>query len=233
MQAAHRDGRAILEPGAREVLRRLGYPRYYFDFEGIDLPVPRWLGVRPYEHVPFQWSCHIEREVGVFAHAEFLDLSGEDPSVRCIDAMRLSIDPDDGGPIFVYHAPYERGRLEQLAERHPDHAELLQRYIDRLVDLLPLVKENFYDPRMRGSFSIKKVLPVIADDLRYDELDEVQEGTGAQVAYLKAIFDRPDPGRMADLERKLRLYCRQDTWAMVEIVYFLRQCGRPVRPNEN
>ena len=221
MQDAHRGGRAILEPGAREVLRRFGYPRYYFDFEGIDLPVPRWIGVRPYEHVPFQWSCHIEREPGVLAHAEFLDLSGEDPSLRCIDAMSLAIDPDDGGPIFVYHAPYERGRLEQLADRRPDHAELLQRYIDRLVDLLPLVKENFYDPRMRGSFSIKKVLPVIADDLRYDELDEVQEGTGAQVAYLKAIFDRPDPGRMADLDRKLRLYCRQDTWAMVEIVYFL------------
>ena len=45
--------------------------------------------------------------------------------------------------------------VSELAERHPDHAELLQRYIDRLVDLLPLVKENFYDPRMRGSFSIK------------------------------------------------------------------------------
>jgi hypothetical protein len=43
------------------------------------------------------------------------------------------------------------------------------------VDLLLLVKESFYDPRMRGSFSIKKVLPVIADDMRYDELDEVQE----------------------------------------------------------
>lgn len=95
------------------------------------------------------------------------------------------------------------------------------------------MKGHFYDPRMRGSFSIKKVLPVIADDLRYDELDEVQEGTGARVAYLKAIFDRPDLDRMADLERKLRLYCRQDTWAMVEIVYFLSQCGRPARPIED
>src|SRR6266566_2006106 len=68
------------------------------DFEGIDLPVPRWVGVYPYEHVPFQWSCHIEREPGVFAHAEFLDLSGEDPSLRCMDAMRLAIDQYDGGP---------------------------------------------------------------------------------------------------------------------------------------
>ena len=41
-----------------------GYPRYYFDFEGIDLAVPRWTGVRPYEQIPFQWSCHIERAPG-------------------------------------------------------------------------------------------------------------------------------------------------------------------------
>jgi len=232
MQAAHRDGRAILEPGAREVLQRFGYPRYFLDFEGIDLPVPRWVGVRPYEHVPFQWSCHVEREPGVFGHAEFLDLSGADPSLPCIDRLRRVIDPEDGGPIFVYHATYERGRLMQLAERHPEHAQVLQRYVERLVDLLPLVKENFYDPRMRGSFSIKKVLPAVADDLRYDELDEVQEGMGAQVAYLKAIFARPGRERMADLDRKLRRYCRQDTWAMVEIAHFLAQDRRPTRPRE-
>jgi Domain of unknown function(DUF2779) len=69
-----------------------------------------------------------------------------------MDAMRLAINQYDGGPIFVYRAPYERGRLDQLVERHPDRAELLQRYIDRLVDLLPLVKENFYDPRTIGEF---------------------------------------------------------------------------------
>jgi hypothetical protein len=94
---------------------RFGYPRYFFDFDGIDLPVPRWVGVRPYEHVPFEWSCHIEREPGIFAHAEFLDLSGGDPSLRCIDAMRMAIDLNDGGPIFVYHASFIL-RLEKTSK---------------------------------------------------------------------------------------------------------------------
>jgi hypothetical protein len=84
---------------------------------------------------------------------------------------------------------------------------------------------------MRGSFSIKKVLPVIAPDLNYDGLEEVQEGIGAQVAYLDAALDpNTSAARKASLEAKLRTYCRQDTWAMVEVAYFLTRSGRPVRP---
>lgn len=231
IQLAHRTGAPVLLPGSEKVMAAFSYPRYYFDFEAIDLPVPRWAGVRPYEHIPFQWSCHIERRPGIFEHDEFLDLTGNDPSLPCIEKMREVVDPDDGGPIFVYWATYEKTRLQELAERHPEHSALLEQYIARLVDLWPLVKENFYHPAMHGSFSIKKVLPVIAPDLDYGDLDEVQEGTGAQVAYLFAVFDpATKPERKADLENKLRTYCRQDTWAMVEIAYFLAKAGRPARP---
>lgn len=230
IQEAHRTGIAQHVPGAAEKLAAHAYPRYFFDFEGIDLPVPHWQGVRPYEQIPFQWSCHIETAPGEFRHEEFLDLTGNDPSLACIEKMRQVIDPDGHGPIYVYYATYERGRLEELAQRHPEHADLMQKYIDRIVDLHPLVKEHFYHQEMRGYFSIKKVLPIIAPDLSYEELDEVQEGTGAQVAYLYAVFDpATTPERKADLEQKLLTYCKQDTWAMVEVAYFLAGAGRPVR----
>ncbi|WP_316980095.1 DUF2779 domain-containing protein [Shumkonia mesophila] len=233
IQEAHRTGKGILVPGSTERMAELPYPRYFFDFEGIDLPVPRWPGTRPYEQIAFQWSCHIERVLGEFEHAEFLDLSGNDPSLACIQRMMETIDPDDGGPILVYHATYEKGRLAELADRHPKFAPVLQTYIDRAVDLLPLVKEFFYHPAMHGSFSIKKVLPVVAPDLDYEELDEVQEGTGAQVAYIEAALNpNTSPERRAEIEQKLKTYCCQDTWAMVEVAYFLAQAGRPVRPNE-
>jgi len=70
------------------------------------------------------------------------------------------------------------------------------------------MKDHFYDPRMRGSFSIKKVLPVVAPDLRYEELEEVQEGTGAQVAYMQAIFENLPPERLEEIDQRLRRYCR-------------------------
>jgi len=231
MQQAHRTGAAVRVPGCEQILAAYPYPRYYLDFEAIDLAVPRWAGVRPYEHIAFQWSCHIERAPGEFAHAEFLDLSGDDPSPPFAAALVATIDANDQGPIIVYNATYERLRLEELAERHPDLADAMNGYAARLVDLLPLVRSHFYHPAMRGSFSIKKVLPVVAPDLDYGELDEVQEGTGAQVAYLYAALDlHVTPARRADLETKLRRYCRQDTWAMVEIAHFLAEGERPRRP---
>lgn len=235
IQFAHETGEAVLVPGADTVMQALPYPRYYFDFEGIDLPVPYWPGVRPYEQVPFQWSCHIEHSPGVFTHHAFLDVSGNDPSLPCAERMREVI-KDDGGPIFVFFATYERGRMQDLGMRHPEHAAAMDRFISRLVDLLPLVKGHYYDPRMKGSFSIKKVLPCIAPDLDYSELEGVQEGTGAQVAYLNAAFE----GGLTDAQREtirrnLLAYCDQDTWAMVEVAYFLEKKPRPhgLRPDSD
>jgi len=230
MQIAHRTGQPVLEPGSATPLAALPYPRYYFDFEGIDLPVPRWVGVRPYQQIPFQWSCHIEHTPGVFDHAEFLDLSGNDPSIPCIERMREVISPDGTGPILVYYQTYEAGRLRELAARHPRYSAAVDRYLDRIVDLHPMVKGSYYSPAMQGSFSIKAVLPAIAPDLDYGALDEVTDGTAAQVAYLYAALDpQTTPERKAELQDRLLVYCKQDTWAMVEVAYFLQRQRRPVK----
>jgi len=186
--------------------------------------------VRPYEQIPFQWSCHIERAQGIFEHIEFLDLSGNDPSIPCIERMIAAIPPDDTGPIFVYYQTYEAGRLRELAERHPQYRARVDQYLARLVDLHPIVRANYYHPAMRGSFSIKAVLPTIAPDLNYEALDEVTDGTAAQVAYLYAALDpQTTLERKTELCARLLIYCKQDTWAMVEVAYFLLRLGRPIR----
>jgi hypothetical protein len=61
------------------------------------------------------------------------------------------------------------------------------------------------------------VLPTIAPDLRYDELDGVQDGGMAMVAYREAVH--PDTGgtRKSQIERQLLDYCRLDTEAMVRV----------------
>jgi CRISPR/Cas system-associated exonuclease Cas4 (RecB family) len=230
MQRAHRTGKGILEPEAAGVLGALPYPRFYFDFEAIDLPVPRWIGTRPYEHVPFQWSCHIERKPGVLEHASFLDLSGNDPSIECIGRMRDALGKGSG-PVIVYHATYEKLRLKEYAERHPAFADLMNSYIDRLFDLRPLVRANFYHPDMRGSFSIKAVLPVVAPDLDYEALGDVSGGTEAQVAWLRATSPECGARELEQIRASLLRYCAQDTWAMVEVAYFLAGKPRPVRPD--
>ncbi len=43
----------------RHTLDKLVYPLYFFDFETIDYAVPVFRDCRPYDQVPFQYSCHV------------------------------------------------------------------------------------------------------------------------------------------------------------------------------
>lgn len=75
------------------------------------------------------------------------------------------------------------------------------------MDLHCLVKAHYYHPQIHGSFSVKKVPRVIAPDLDYEELDEVQEVPAPRSPTLYAVFDpATTPERKAELENKLRKY---------------------------
>jgi hypothetical protein len=87
----------------------------------------------------------------------------------------------------------------------------------RLVDLLPIARERYYHPSQQGSWSIKKVLPAVVPELRYDALDGVQDGGMAMEAYLEAIHPSTRPERKAHIEQQLLAYCRLDTYAMVRL----------------
>ena len=212
-------GEAELLAGASEFEANLPYPRYYVDFETARFAVPIWAGTRPYEQLPSQWSCHVEDSPGVLRHAEFLDLSGEPPMRRFAETLIDAVGTD--GPILVYSG-FEGRILRDLVNRYADFECELQAILDRLVDLLPVVRTNYYHPDMLGSWSIKSVLPTIAPDLDYDQLADVQEGLEAQTIYLEAIDPETQPERKDALRRSLLEYCRYDTLALVRIVELFR-----------
>jgi hypothetical protein len=107
-------------------------------------------------------------------------------------AERLLATLGKTGAIIVYSA-YERRILDGLARAFPDLADPLRAVADRLFDLLPLTRAHYYHPAMKGSWSIKAVLPTVAPDLDYGALGEVQDGTSAQAAYAEAIDPPPRP----------------------------------------
>ena len=202
------------------LLQGLGYPRFYLDFESIQFVVPIWADTRPYEQLPFQWSCHIETAAGDLGHEAFLDTSGEAPMRRCAESL---IDVLGGsGPVLTY-SPFERRVILDLARRYPDLKAALLAAADRIVDLLPMVKAHYYHPQMRGSFSIKAVVPTVAPHLSYDRLDGVKDGTAAQAAFEEAIADDTCDARRAQINRQLLDYCALDTLAMVELVKVLSE----------
>lgn len=214
---AARRGTPELSLAARQEFRELGWPRFYLDFETVNFAVPRWAGTRPYQHLPFQWSLHVEERHGRLQHAEFLDLSGQSPLRATAEAL-LEVARGDG-PVFMY-TPFEKMCLRTLGEFCPELREDLAALSARLVDLLPIVKRHYYHPAMRGSWSIKRLLPTIAPELDYGLLG-VQEGGAAQQAYAEATATGTAAVRREEIRRDLLAYCRQDTLAMVTVARYL------------
>jgi hypothetical protein len=201
----------------RDFARALPYPRYYLDFETVGSAIPEFAGTRPYEPLPFQWSCHIEAAPKQLKHAEFLDTSGAPPMRAFAESLLATLGTE--GPILVY-TDYERRVLDGLAARFADLAAPLNAAIARLVDLHPPTKQHYEHPALNGSWSLKAVLPTVAPDLDYTKLPEVHDGLGAQRAYVEASAPGTPAPRRDALRRALLDYCRQDTLALVRLVEF-------------
>jgi predicted RecB family nuclease len=211
-----------ISPMLHLALDRMPYPRFYLDFETINLAIPRWAGTRPHQHVPFQWSCHIERTAGWIEHREYLEIQGASPIRGFTESLIRTLESE--GAIIVY-GDFEENILKQLIKSCPDLERPLRDIIVRLVDLLPMMREHYYHPDMKGSWSIKAVLPTVAPHLDYENLEDVKNGTMAQQAYLDIISpDTPVEMRFRKINNLLK-YCERDTLAMVEVVrYFTGRC---------
>jgi hypothetical protein len=203
-----------------EELSRLKYPLYFMDFESLYPAIPRYAGMRPYSHIPFQWSVH--RQLGPDAapeHFEFLADDDRDPRREFVSSLCDAL--DRRGPIIVYNATFESQRLREMADWLPEYAGAIARIQERLWDLWPFVKRHVYHPQFHGSFSLKTVLPALVPGLSYESM-EVAHGDEAGLAWDQMIRSGVDASERQRLKSALLAYCGQDTLAMVKILDRLR-----------
>jgi hypothetical protein len=80
---------------------------------------------------------------------------------------------------------------------------------------------DLYHPDQCGSCSIKAVLPAFTGH-GYDSLD-IKEGGQASGEYLRAVYGGAPADDRARVLDSLRIYCRQDTFAMVELLRVLER----------
>ncbi len=221
----------------KDALSKITYPIYHLDFESYNSPLPRFFGERPYEQSLFQYSLHKEISPGICDlvkdHTEFLAKDHQDHRKELAIQLIKEIDLSNGGCVMVYNKSFEKTRLRELATFFPEYKEQLDNINNHIFDLLEVLKgssslyketENqprytYYNNAMHGSFSIKKVLPIFTN-LSYSNL-EVKNGTEAIVTY--GMLDNLTEKEYEEKYLALRVYCRQDTWAMVEILRGLRK----------
>ncbi len=197
------------------------YPFIFLDFETINPAIPRYKGCRPFEQVPFQFSTHILSQSldSEIVHKEFLHVTDDDPRDTLIPALLDAC--GDHGSIIAYHAVFEKGRIQALADYSSEHREALLKLLDRFVDPLPLIRETVYDNAFAGSFSLKYVAPALLGDAHSYNGMLVANGGDAQRAFEEIISQKTSPGRKELLITALIEYCKKDTLVMVELVKWL------------
>jgi len=207
----------------KEFVDKLKYPLYYLDFETINPAIPKYDGIKPYQKVPFQYSLHIqENPESEPVHSSFLAKGNENPIPEFLKSLEVSLGIE--GDIIVYNAAFEKSVLKDSCLLYPEYADWYQNNIEpRIKDLLiPFRSFHFYDPRQKGSASIKEVLPVLTD-LSYDEM-EIANGSQACIEYERVTFDpNVDPVEKEKVRQALEKYCELDTYAEVLILKELKE----------
>jgi hypothetical protein len=199
----------------RAFLDSLWYPLCHLDFETFDTPIPPFDGVRPYQKIPFQYSLHIQQQPGAEPeHFEYLASPNVDPRRELTEQLLADIPAD--ACVLTYNQAFEKGVLRDLAVLFPDLAEAIETRLANVRDLMvPFKKRHVYRWPMRGSYSIKDVLPALVPEMSYEGM-EIANGLAAMQAYWEMCA--LEPGEELERLRAAMLeYCRLDTLAMVRI----------------
>ncbi len=215
-------GLIINKEGINEFINKLTYPIYHLDFETFTNPVPEFKNQKPYQQICFQYSLHIEHENGDLEHKEFLGKEGTDPREEFVKSMISNI--PSNVCILVYNENFEKTRIKELAKDYPEYREKLLSMLENIVDLAePFRKKDYYDYTLKGKYSIKLVMPLMAPHMAdaYKKLNLVQNGGDAMNTFPKLIDMNEED--IKKYREALLAYCHLDTLAMVEVLKSLKE----------
>ena len=196
--------------------KNLKYPLYFMDFETMQPAIPLFNDSRPYQQIPFQYSLHIlEKPGATLQHFEFLGKPPKNPRTGFIITLLDNIGKT--GSILVYNKAFEIRILNEIARDFPEYKIQIEKIFNRIVDLMEPFRDKYiYMPEMKGSYSIKHVLPAMVPGFSYSTLD-IQNGSIASNTFESMYYD-VDKYSINEKRKQLLEYCKMDTLAMVKIL---------------
>lgn len=178
-------------PDLKDILSSYDYPLYFIDFETSRSAIPFHKNMRPYEDIAFQWSCHkIEKPGEAPKHSEWLNLEDTFPNFKFAESLMKAVGNDGTVfmwashenttlkniyfqmDLYDYKNPELKEWLEEIVKFTKDDKDKFYYELDferlvkreqngRLVDMNALALNHYFHPEMKGSTSIKYVLPSI------------------------------------------------------------------------
>jgi hypothetical protein len=161
----------ILE-GFEEAIANIQYPLHFIDFETCQMAVPFHAGMRPFQNVIFQWSCHTFHEDGRLEHKEWLNTQDVYPNFEFATTLKACL--GQTGTVMTWSA-YENTQLKSILltiEESEEFDEALRNWLaniiveknsenNRILDMHKLAGQYYFHPLMGGRTSIKVVLPSV------------------------------------------------------------------------
>jgi hypothetical protein len=176
--------REYLDPALKQRLEQLQYPLHFIDFETSSVAVPYYIGMRPYELVAFQWSCHTIRERGApLEHAHWINVVDAFPNFEFARALMEHLGESGTFLIWSLHENTVLNTISRQMHRYRYSDPQLEKWLDTvtnregypspfMVDMCALAKEGYFHPKMKGKLFLKYVLPAVweGDDSLHSHL---------------------------------------------------------------
>lgn len=214
---AYRTGETIIDKEAiAKELGELTFPLHFLDYETFASALPLFSGYSTYDQIPLQYSVHIvgspdEEPI----HRDFLHAGHDDPTSDFLNSLQEHISPF--GSVIAWNKAFECQVNDSIANRSLPARNYIIELNDRFYDLMDVFSKQYFVHRdLRGSVSIKKVLPVLAPELSYSGL-AIQDGAMASLMWSRIISGEIEEQECARLRAKLKIYCGLDSFGMYAI----------------
>ena len=158
---------------AKLIMSQWKYPLHFVDFENTLTALPFHKGMRPYEAVAFQWSCHtIEKPGAAPVHNEWINLDPVLPNFKFAESLMKLIGTEG---TFLMWATHENTILRTIYNQYEKYGHTnakLKKWLEKVVkfdktdtglfiDLNKFTLEHYFHPLMKGKTSIKWTLPAV------------------------------------------------------------------------
>jgi len=162
----------FLLEGFKDSTAHIRYPLHFIDFETCQMAVPFHAGMKPFQHVIFQWSCHTLYEDGKLIHKEWLNTQDVYPNYEFATTLKNCL--GEIGTVMTWSA-YENTQLKSILNTLEESKEFdielrnwlaniivdNERNDNRILDMNKLAGQFYFHPFMGGRTSIKVVLPSV------------------------------------------------------------------------
>lgn len=173
-----------ISPELKSTIDKLKYPIHFIDFETYTGALPFHRGMRAYELIAFQWSCHTITSPGatpqhsewIHTGANFHDTNAF-PNFEFARSLMKQIGTSGTPLMWATHENTVLRTILNQMDVFEIQVDGLKQWLTnitsdnnrdgRLVDMNKMTQNYYFHPYMKGRTSIKKVLPAIWSHFPY------------------------------------------------------------------